>query len=96
MLVDQLSDEELKLFITGDAGRQTKAPEASFFGLPPLCSDLAPYWCARFELERRKPETAREGFAWEISSGDNDRVIARKFVESGFRAAARRYHPDRV
>jgi len=56
--LSELSDEELAHFVRVDARHQTKAPLTSSW-FPPSCPDLSQYWFAKYELERRKPESQR-------------------------------------
>jgi hypothetical protein len=106
--VNELSDDDLVAFIKADARGQTrqafKLPE--FFELfskepkeidPPITVfDHAHYWCARFELERRKPDAQRTaGASLEIDRIDTDQAIAVKLLDYGYKTAARKYHPDR-
>ncbi|MFZ0736914.1 MAG: hypothetical protein WBL70_05480 [Candidatus Acidiferrales bacterium] len=95
--LSDLSDEELQRFMSKDARRQTKSAHVSL--LAPSshwCFDLSQYWFAKYELERRKPESHREANAsLNILVSDAGETIAQKLVEFGYRAASRKYHPDR-
>lgn len=76
---------------------QFKPASASFLiqTLPPSCQDESQYWFARYELERRKPESRREANAsLNISATDTEAEIALKLMSYGYRAAPRKYHPD--
>lgn len=93
--LSELSDDELNQFLRGDAGHQTSPAMLSLLGLSPSCLDLSQYWFAKYELERRKPETNRKpAAALEISASDTEESIALKLVGYGYRAASRIYHPD--
>lgn len=93
--LSDLSDEELVHFVRVDARHQTKAPLTSGW-FPPLCPDLSQYWFAKYELERRKPESQRAStISLEIASGEVKESVTLKLVEYGYRAASRKYHPDR-
>ena len=97
--LSELSDEELSRFLRGDAGFQTNAvsPYASWLApSSPWCLDLSQFWFAKYELKRRKPESQRDSNAsLNILPDDTEEAIARKLAEYGFRAASRKYHPDR-
>jgi hypothetical protein len=88
-----LSDEELTFFLQVDAAMQSNPPLATGW-FPPSCPDVSQYWFAKYELERRKPETQRSG-ALDIQSSDSQESIAAKLFDFAFRAASRKYHPDR-
>lgn len=94
--LSELSDEELNRFIRRDAGSQFSEARSSFF-VPSshVFWDHSQYWFARYELERRKPESERDILAsLDVREGDNTVVIARKLVDFGWRAASRKLHPD--
>lgn len=93
--LSELSDEELNRFLRLDASFQTKLPSTGWLlQTSPLCADLSQYWFAKYELERRKPESQRET-SLNILPSDTKEVIAAKLAEYGFKAASRKYHPDR-
>jgi hypothetical protein len=95
--LSELSDEELNHFLLVDARRQSSNPVViTGWLLSPWCPDLSQYWFAKYELERRRPEAHRDAAAsLKITSDDSKPEIARKLAEYGFRAASRKYHPDR-
>jgi hypothetical protein len=95
--LSELSDEELNLFMLRDARNQARKPVTeSWFPIPPYCPDLSQYWFAKYELERRKPDAQREPVAsLKIIAGDTKEEVAWKLVQYGFRAASRKYHPDK-
>lgn len=93
--LSDLSDEELNQFLRVDARYQTRAITGPIGWFPPSCSDLSQYWFAKYELERRKPETqSAANTSFEIAKGDTMESIALKLVAYGFRAASRKFHPD--
>jgi len=92
--VDELSDDELAAFVKRDARWQSTAAAPSFLpGVPPSCVDLAPYWCARFELEGRKKATPSGG-EFRLDPKESVEGIARRLVDWAFRFASRKHHPD--
>jgi hypothetical protein len=91
--LSELSDEELVFFLRVDARFQIRPCTPALPGwLPPSCRDRSQYWFAKYELERRKPETQRTAF--DIAKADTKEDIAWKLAQHGFRAASRKYHPD--
>lgn len=59
-------------------------------------NDVSPYWFAKYELERRKPESARTASAaLDVGPQDDKATLVLKLLDYGFRAASRKYHPDR-
>lgn len=94
--VDDLSGEDLQRFIDWDARSQSTLPCRDLFNPQrQYCVDLAPYWCARYELERRKnAELQPEPSGPVIGDSDSAEEIARKLVRYAYRHAARRHHPD--
>lgn len=94
--LSELSDEELNRFIRSDAMFQSRpAPTPLFASMPSLCHDESQYWFGRYELERRKPESAREtGASLRIDPNDTDAAAALKLALHGYRAASRKYHSD--
>jgi hypothetical protein len=93
--LSELSDEELTHFIRADARFQSKPPLSTGW-FPPSCPDLSQYWFAKYELESRKPEAQHSpGASLHILATDPKEIIAAKVFEYGFRAASRKYHPDR-
>ena len=95
--LSELSDEELNRFIQRDAGSQFRKAQSSLLSASEhYCWDHSQYWFAQYELERRKPETQREiAASLKIRDGDTPATIARKLVDFGWRAASRKFHPDR-
>ena len=94
--LSELSDEELIRFTRRDAMLQFKPAPAPFIAsIPPSCHDKSQYWFAKYELERRKPESAREASAsLNISPSDMDAAVALKLALHGYHAASQKYHPD--
>jgi hypothetical protein len=79
-----------------DARSQLTAPHRNLFDPQrQYCVDLAPYWCARYELERRRNAELQPGPPGPVI-GDRDSIeeIARKLADYGYRRAAQRCHPD--
>ena len=94
--LSEMSDEELNIFMRRDARNQAGQPVTTWFPIPPYCPDLSQYWFAKYELERRRPEAQRESAATlKVLAGDTKEEIAMKLVNYGFRAASRKYHPDK-
>lgn len=103
--LSELTDDELNRFLRLDARFQTKPASASLWTPPPStwrapsfpwCLDMSQYWFAKYELERREFESRRDpGATLNIAASDTEEAVARKFVDYGFRAASRKYHPDR-
>jgi|SRR5579871_6910849 len=91
--LSELSDEELDFFLRADAALQRNPPSTAGW-FPPSCPDVSQYWFARYELERRKPETERS-CALEVQPTDTQESIVKNLFEFAFRAATRKYHPDR-
>jgi len=96
--VSELSDEELTRFVKGDARYQTTpATLPGIFGLNLTlsCPNLAPYWCALFELERRRAGDASQSLVVpDLDPSDTTEQISRKLVNFAFRMVSKKYHPD--
>jgi hypothetical protein len=97
--VEDLTDDELPRFMTGYARNQWKVGIMPFLTLSgttpqPMCLDLAPYWCARYELVRRKPNGAEPAKVLEVRPDDTDLTLANRLIEYAFRVAAMKQHPD--
>lgn len=92
--LSELADEELKYFLRVDAQLQT-GTVFSFLDLSSMpYMDRSQYWFAKFELERRKPESQRKPSV-EITASDTPANVALKLLDYGFRIASQKYHPDR-
>jgi hypothetical protein len=63
--------------------------------VPGTCPDLSQYWFARYELERRKPDSQREPITIVVTSSDAKEDVALNLIEYGYRLASQKYHPDR-
>jgi len=106
--VNELSDDDLVAFIKAGARWQTKevfkplgvfelfSKKSKEVDSPITVPDHTHYWCALYELERRKPDSQRSaGASLEISTADTDQAIGVKLLDYGYKAASRKYHPDR-
>lgn len=96
--VNDLSDEELQTFLKREAGWQYREAfrPLSGFVVPPTCPDFSQYWCAKYELERRKGEVIPVGITLpEIQTSDDYKHVARRLFDYAYKLAAKRYHPDR-
>jgi hypothetical protein len=93
--LSDLSDEELNTFLRVDARCQLRDATNLSAWFPHSYLDLSQCWFAKYELERRKPETQRAAnTSLEIAKGDTKESIALKLIEYGYRAASRKFHPD--
>jgi hypothetical protein len=95
--LSELSDEELNSFLGWDAHCQRKTAMADLFstGLY-ICQDLSQYWFAKYELERRKKSAERDPTSSiKLTAEDTNASIAMKLVNSSFRAASLKFHPDK-
>jgi hypothetical protein len=90
--VSELLDDELQEFLKADARRQTGR---AYLGQR---TDARHYWCALYEVERRKLGSAHPAptVSLEIADFDTSEEIALKLVRHGFRQAAIKYHPDHL
>lgn len=93
--LSELSDEELAAFLRTDAWRQLRWVTPLLPQLKPCFLDMSQYWFAKYELERRKPDTQRTPTSLDISPNESRGMVAQKLAEYGFKAASRMYHPDR-
>jgi hypothetical protein len=93
--IEDLSDEELAEFIAGDA-RYQRGIAYQWPGSvgPPTYGDWAPYWRARYELERRKAPEQRRPLSLQILPTDSAQQIARKLANYAYRHASHQHHPD--
>lgn len=97
--VEDLTDDELTSFLARDGRNQWKVAITPLFVLPgttnkPMCLDLAPYWCARYELVSRKPTGAEAAKGLEVRPDDTDLTVANRLIDYAFRVAALKQHPD--
>ncbi|MGA2712452.1 MAG: hypothetical protein ABSG41_05030 [Bryobacteraceae bacterium] len=95
--LSELSDQELTSFLRWDAQSQTRAVVPNIIApSQPICQDISQYWFAKYELlERRKAPAERESSSpVKLTADDTNESIARKFLQYGYRAAARKHHSD--
>jgi hypothetical protein len=93
--VNDLSDDELKLFLKGDALGQTQPVINIGSVFPSYTSDFSHYWCGKYEIVRRKLEVPSTSGFPRIEHNDPAEGIVEKLFAFGFRRASFEYHPDR-
>ncbi len=100
-LISDLSDQELEAFLACDARTQRQAPRSPlmfFSGVTSAsaaalyCPDLAPYWFARLELERRRKEVGKP--TRPIRLQDTASEVANRMIDFAVKSYSLQHHPD--